>query len=110
MFLSRIYVRMQELEQKLKGINWIKNEKRARLVDTSKTVQIFITAKKLFAIHLYSYSSCVFFPQGMLLENIVLILPQIKFEQKIIISWFDMWNSLTFASAAEVIIWVDPNR
>lgn len=110
MFLSRIYIRMQELEQKLKGINWIKNEKRARLVDTSKTVQIFITAKKLFANDLYSYSSYVFFPQGMLLENIVLILPQIKFEQKIIISWFDMWNSLTFASAAEVIIWVDPNR
>lgn len=104
MFLSRIYVRMQELEQKLKGINWIKNEKRARLVDTSKTVQIFITAKKLFANDLYSYSSYVFFPQVMLLENIVLILPQIKFEQKIIISWFDMWNSLTFASAAEVII------
>lgn len=55
------------------------------MVDTSKTVQIFITAKKLFANHSYSYSSYVFFPQGMLLENIVLILPQIKFEQKIII-------------------------
>ena len=57
------------------------------MVDTSKTVQIFITAKKLFAYHSYSYSysSCVFFPRGMLLENIVLILPQIKFEQKIII-------------------------
>ena len=59
-------------------------------MDTSKTVQIFITAKKLFANDLYSYSSYVFFPQVMLLENIVLILPQIKFEQKIIISWFDM--------------------
>ena len=57
------------------------------MVDTSKTVQIFITAKKLFANHSYSYSysSYVFFPQGMLLENIVLILPQIKFEKKIII-------------------------
>ena len=62
------------------------------MVDTSKTVQIFITAKKLFGNHSYSYSysSYVFFSQGMLLENIVQILPQIKFELKIIISWFDM--------------------